>query len=173
MIESFMTYGQSLSTSFGMSIQVTGLAGSFNLTTNLNGTIDTSRANVSQLTYVTDEADDQYPTVTLTSTTCTTTGIHAQVLSVIPSACTGTATGSNNQATVEVWGDYTCTRLSNAGSSATITGSFDGFTHLGDGCVGGGGPTPTPGPVGPGSGAGSGSGTGPGGGAGVVTPIRL
>ena len=76
------------------------------------------------------QTDDQYPTVTLTSTTCTTLGIHAQVLSVVPSACTGNAIGTNNQATVEVWGDSTCTQLSNVGSSATIAGKYDGFTSL-------------------------------------------
>ncbi|MBC7395890.1 MAG: hypothetical protein H7333_00480 [Bdellovibrionales bacterium] len=170
-IESFMTYGRSLSSSFGMSIDVSGLAGSFNLTTNPNGTIDTSNAVVSRVVYVTDSADDQYPTVTLTATRCSSSVIHARVINVIPASCTGGSTGSLNQATVEVWGEYTCL-LENSGGSAMITGSFDGFSNLGDGCAGGGTPTPIP-ATGPGTGPVSPPGTGPGTGPGVITPIRL
>jgi hypothetical protein len=140
-IQTAVNYGQPSSVAYGMKIDVTGLAGTFNLTNNVTGTIDASHASIAQVLYKTDQAGDQNPSVSLTSTTCTTTGIHAQVQNPQGVPCTaGSTGGSNNQATVEVWGDYTCTNAtSSGGATVTLTGTFDGYTHLVDSCSGGGG----------------------------------
>ncbi|MBC7395889.1 MAG: hypothetical protein H7333_00475, partial [Bdellovibrionales bacterium] len=139
-IQSFMSYGQPSSIDFGIKIEVTGLTGNFNLRNNVTGNVDASQARVSKITYITDEAGDHAPTVSFTSVSCTTSGLHAQVKNPTGTPCsTGSTGGSKNSATVEVWGDYTCTNVSNGAGSMTITGSFDGYTYLVDSCESGGG----------------------------------
>lgn len=140
-IQSFLNYGQASSIPYGMKIEVSGLAGTFNLSTNVNGNIDTSNATLSKLTYITDQAGDQNPSISLTSTTCTTSGIHAATHNPVGKPCTaGSTGGTNNTVQVEVWADYTCTNASSSGgASATVSGTFDGWVDLVDSCQGGGG----------------------------------
>lgn len=141
-------YGMSDSVNFGMEIKVTGLVE----TTPINpstqtGAISAANASIASVSFVTDEAGDQAPSVKYSGTNCTTTGLNAQVLFVAGQPCTGGTTGDQNTATVEVWGTYSCT-LNSAGGSITFTGKFDGYWDDADSCTGGGqggGGVPPPG----------------------------
>lgn len=139
-IQASTQYSGASSVPFGVQIVVAGIGGTFNLDTNPTGTVDMASAYVQSISYATDEAGDQNPSVTLSSSTCTTTGLFSKVVPVVGAPCANnTETGSNNSATVEIWGTYTCTKVSDAGGAATMSGEFDGLTQMSDSCVGGGG----------------------------------
>ncbi|MBS1960074.1 MAG: hypothetical protein JST80_11410 [Bdellovibrionales bacterium] len=123
---------------FGVKLVISGLTGTFDLRNNLTGTLSAATAKVKSITYITDQSGDDKPSVTLSGNTCTTTGLNVQILNPTGQPCSGGETGSNNMATVEVWGDYTCTNVNNGSGSATISGKFDGFIKLVDSCTGGG-----------------------------------
>lgn len=138
-IQSSLNYGQPSSLPFGITINVSGITGTFNLSSNPTGTVVTSGAKVSSIVYSTDQNGDQDPAVSMSSSSCTTGGISAKVTPVVGQPCSSGTSGDNNSATVEVWGTYTCTNVSDSGGSVTISGSFDGLTDMADGCSGGGG----------------------------------
>jgi hypothetical protein len=61
------------------------------------------------------------------------------VLFIAGQPCAGGMSGDTNQATVEIWGHYSCTGMSSTGASVDIQGNFDGVKTLADSCSGGGG----------------------------------
>lgn len=122
---------------FGMSLQLTGVNSSINLSAG-TGTVDVTGASIKLATYSTDQSGDSVPAQSMTSTTCTLSNQGAVVKMISGTPCSGGTTGSNNAATVEVYGDYQCPMSGGVGT-ATITGSFDGYYRMADNCVGGGG----------------------------------
>lgn len=142
---SYLNYGRLSSVNFGMELHIGNISDT--LSSDLtSGTVDVSQATLAKLVYSTDQAGDQSPSRSLTSatststpnTTCQLTQPGAQVLFIQGTPCSDGTTGDNNQADVEVWGDYVCT-VSDIGGSVVVTGSFDGVAHLSDNCVGGSG----------------------------------
>jgi hypothetical protein len=137
-IEALQNYGLPSSVKFGMSLVVSGITDNINLT-NMTGSISAANAAIQKVIYSTDQAGDAKPLVTLTTNACTLSNQNAKVTFVSGQPCAGGSTGSQNGATVEVWGHYSCPSVSAAGASVKIEGDFDGYTMLVDNCSGGGG----------------------------------
>lgn len=137
-ISAFKSYGMPSSVKFGMQIKVKGIVDNLNPVDG-SGTIDASNAFISQISYVTDQAGDQAPTVTLTGSSCVLSNQGAKAMPTAGTPCSAGQSGTNNMISVEVWGHYVCTNVKNADRSVTITGDFDGTYNLVDACVGGGG----------------------------------
>ncbi len=137
-ITASQNYGMPSSLPFGMQITVKGIQDNLSLS-NMSGLLNASNAYISALSYSTDEAGDAETAVTLNSTNCSLSNQGARVLFVQGNPCSSSGmTGDQNSATVEVWGQYTCS-VSDTGGGAQITGKFDGLTHIADNCAGGGG----------------------------------
>jgi hypothetical protein len=136
-IQAPLIYGLPSSVSFGMELDLTGFSDTLNVSAG-TGTVDASAAVLSRVLYSTDEAGDQSPPRSLVGTPCTLTQPGANVVFQQGTPCSAGTTGDQNSADVEVWGDYVCV-VSDGAGTATVTGSFDGISHLADSCVGGGG----------------------------------
>jgi hypothetical protein len=136
-IVSTLNYGILSSVNFGMQLNVGNISDTLNIST-MTGTVDVSAATLNKLSYSTDEEGDQTPARSLGGTSCTLTDPSAKVTFLQGTPCSAGTTGDQNSGDVEVWGDYVCTVNDSAGST-TITGSFDGVSHIADSCIGGGG----------------------------------
>lgn len=130
-------YQTASSLPFGMSISLTGINSSINLSAG-TGTVDVSGASIKSVTYTTDQSGDALPAQSLTSTSCTLSNQGANVKLIAGSPCSGGTSGNTNAASVEVYGDYQC-NMSGGSGTATITGRFDGYYRMADNCSGGGG----------------------------------
>lgn len=143
-IEAFDKYGMPSSVNFGVEIQLQGFtdtiqdSSSGGMTPNMTPTIDTSGVTIKSVTYVTDQAGDQVPSVTFSSSSCTLTNLNATALYVAGQPCATGTTGDQNGTTVEVWGHYSCSMVSGSGTTMTFAGDFDGLDKLADSCSGGG-----------------------------------
>jgi hypothetical protein len=137
-IHAYQNYGEPSSVKFGMDIKVTGIVDSINVSAG-TGTISATAATISQVLYSTDESGDEDPATSFAGSSCVLSNQGATVKFVAGQPCSAGQTGDNNMATVEVWGHYVCTGLSNSNGSINITGDFDGFYDLVDNCSGGGG----------------------------------
>lgn len=134
-LECLQNFGMPHSKSFGMKIDVSGL-GVYNLALN-PGTIDASNAKVSGIRYTTDELSDAAPALQFASSNCTST-VQARVLNAQGIPCAAGESTTAQEATIEVWGSFTCTNVANACGSMTVTGKFDGLYRMADSCIGGG-----------------------------------
>lgn len=137
-ISSAINYGMASSVSFGMDITLTGIKGSIDPASS-SGSLDVSSATIRSIKYSTDQAGDQQAAASFQGSACILSNQGVKVLFTSGTPCSSGQTGSGKQATVEVWGQYSCTGLSTSGGSISIAGSFDGLTTLVDSCYGGGG----------------------------------
>ncbi|MGZ3744209.1 MAG: hypothetical protein ACXVB1_09855 [Pseudobdellovibrionaceae bacterium] len=136
-ISAAQNYGMASSVSYGMTVQVSNLTGSVDLV-NMTSTLSAANAKIKSVNYSTDQAGDSMGAVSFSGSNCTISNQNLKVQFVQGTPCSG-GTGSGNKATVEVWGNYSCTSVSNATGSTTINGSFDGLDDIVDSCSGGGG----------------------------------
>lgn len=136
-ISAAQNYGMASSVTYGMTIQLSGLTGSVDYA-NLSSTLSAASAKIKAIAYTTDQSGDSKGAISFTGSSCTLTNQNVKVQFVAGTPCT-TGTASGNQATVEVWGQYSCSLNSASGSSIAITGSFDGMQTIKDSCNGGGG----------------------------------
>jgi hypothetical protein len=134
-LECLQNFGMPHSKSFGMKVDVSGL-GKYDLVAN-PGTIDFANAKVSGVRYTTDELSDAAPALQFASSNCTST-VQARVLNAQGIPCAAGEATDAKEATIEVWGSFTCSNVANACGSMTVTGKFDGYYRLADSCVGGG-----------------------------------
>ncbi len=137
-IKSAMNYGMSSSVKFGVTINLIGITGSVNPAT-ASGTLNASAATIKSVTYSTDQAGDSKAAVSFAGTNCTLSNQDVKVVYTNGTPCSPGSVGTGKQVTVEVYGNYSCTGLSNSTGSINMAGSFDGLTTLVDSCNGGGG----------------------------------
>lgn len=137
-INAWQSYGLPSSVSFGTQIRLAGFTDTINVSTG-QGTIDASQARIAGMMYATDQAGDQTATLSFTGANCVLSNQGARVLFNQGQPCGDGKTGDNNTATVEAWGNYSCTGLSDAGGAINLAGSFDGAYTMTDSCSGGGG----------------------------------
>ena len=131
-------YGMPSSVNFGMNIQVTGITGSINVAAG-TGSLSVASASLKSVSYSTDQAGDSQAALSFSGANCALSNQGVNVVFASGTPCTG-GTGTGRQATVEVWGNYSCPSLNSAsGAAINISGSFDGLTTLVDSCSGGGG----------------------------------
>lgn len=136
-IDAAMNYGMASSVKFGMNIQLQGIRGSIDVASS-SGSLDVSAATIKSIKYSTDQAGDQQAALEFKGSSCVLSNQGVRVLFTSGTPCTS-GSGTGRQATVEVWGQYTCTNLAAVNGSISISGSFDGLTTLVDSCSGGGG----------------------------------
>jgi len=137
-ISAAKNYGMASSVAYGMKIQVSNLTGSVDVKT-MASTLSAATAKLKAITYTTDQAGDAKAATGLSGSSCTLSNQNVKVMFVSGTPCSD-GSGTNNKATVEVYGSYVCTGVSNgSGGTITITGSFDGYDTIVDSCSGGGG----------------------------------
>jgi hypothetical protein len=146
-IQSTMQYSQSTSQQFGMNLTISGIKGDTSKVQNF----DFSSAQMSAISFSADEnpsASPAQPAVTFSGSNCTLSHMGGGTLqSSVGAICAGTSGPSakydSANYSVEVWGHYSCTNVSDTGGSVTIEGNFDGTWsggyQCGCGCGGGGG----------------------------------
>jgi len=137
-IEASMNYNMASSVGFGMSIAVQGITGTLDIK-NGTGSLNASAATIKSVTYSTDQAGDTAGAMAFSGSNCTLTNQNVKVVFTAGTPCASNQTGTGKQATVEVYGDYSCTGLSTSGAAMNVSGSFDGLTTIVDSCSGGGG----------------------------------
>ena len=137
-ISAGMYYGMSSSLKFGMDVSVEGITGTFDIV-NGTSTLDATNARIKSVTYSTDQSGDAVRAVSFSGATCTLTNPQVKVRFLAGSPCDPKQTGTGKKASVEVWGDYSCTGLSSSAGTVNITGSFDGVDTSFVDCSGGGG----------------------------------
>lgn len=137
-ITAAQNYGMPSSVNFGMQIEVQGIVDNLDIKT-MTGTIDASAATIRKVTYSTDQAGDQRPATSFSTSACTLSNQGATAKFTQGTPCSVGTTGSNVMLVIEVWGHYSCRSVSNATGSVTIEGDFDGYVNIADNCVGGGG----------------------------------
>lgn len=139
-IKSSMNYHMGSSVDFGMELDISGIIETTKIdVSKQQGAVDVSKANINNVTFITDQAGDQAPSLTFSGSNCTWTNRGAKVLFVSGKPCAAGTSGDNNVVTVEVWGHYSCMGLSAPTGSMDIGGDFDGYYDLADSCSGGGG----------------------------------
>jgi len=141
-ISSLLNYEMPSSVQFGMQIKLKGLTDNLNAAAG-TGSVDASKAYIDTLVYTTDQAGDSAPALSFTGTkaNCVLSNQGTKAIPTVGTPCSSGQSGTNNMISVEVWGHYVCTNMSNATRTISIEGDFDGTYNLVDSCVGGGGST--------------------------------
>ena len=137
-ITSLQNYGMPSSVQFGLVIKLSRITDSLSVS-GQSGTVSAANAVISSIAYSTDQIGDSSPAISLSGSNCTLTNQGASVKFTAGQPCSAGLSGDNNMATVEVWGHYSCSSISNSGGAVSISGDFDGYTNLVDNCTGGGG----------------------------------
>lgn len=138
-IFAWQNYNMGSSVNWGMQIKLSGLQETTPINVSAGtGAISAANASIASVTYVTDQAGDQSPSMSFSGKNCTLTNQGAKVLFVVGQPCTGGTSGDANTATVEVWGHYSCTGLVASDASLNIQGDFDGYFDMADSCSGSG-----------------------------------
>jgi hypothetical protein len=139
-VESELQYDMPGSVAHGVKIEIRGLVESVPIDpATMTGQITIPPGTpIYKLTYTTDKDGDARPPVSLTGMNCTWgPTAQCQVLQTAGVPCADNS-GTNNETTVECWGDYTCNGMTGgADGLVDIVGRFDGSWTIADGCVGG------------------------------------
>jgi hypothetical protein len=135
-IQSSQNYQQASSVNYGITISLSGITGSVSTSTGVNN-LSVANASIQGISYSTDEAGDSQVALSFSGTNCALSQQHVAVSFLPGSPCGSGTSGDQNSVSVEIWGHYVCTGVSDSTGSFSIEGDFDGASSSSDNCQGG------------------------------------